>query len=146
MTLPDVEIINTTSCVKLIQTQLDSYMDGCMRLYMYNIVPTWALQSGAPEVQLHFTSTTVVKSHENNTCSVFMLQACLSYPFSNRFMPVSSAECKSHRYVTHSHKTCRKSPEHFMRYRPINMSQINKKSKTKKFLREILTFHIQVKF
>ena len=32
-------------------------------------------------------------------------------------------------YVTHSHETCRKSPEHFLRYRTINMPQINRKQR-----------------
>ena len=32
-------------------------------------------------------------------------------------------------YVTHSHKAHRKSPEHFLRYRPINISQINRKQR-----------------
>ena len=31
--------------------------------------------------------------------------------------------------VTHSHKTCCKSPKHFLRYRPLNMSQINRKER-----------------
>ena len=33
------------------------------------------------------------------------------------------------KYVTHSYKTLRKSPEHFLRYRAINMSQINRKQR-----------------
>ncbi len=41
-----------------------------------------------------------------------------SYLSTNRF-----------RYVTHSHKTRRKSPELFLRYRPINMLQINRKQR-----------------
>ena len=32
-------------------------------------------------------------------------------------------------YVTHSHKTHRKSPEYFLRYRPINISQVNRKER-----------------
>ena len=31
------------------------------------------------------------------------------------------------KYVIHSHKTCRKLPEHFLRYNPINTPQISGK-------------------
>ncbi len=42
---------------------------------------------------------------------------------------IEPPQTNSSLYVTHSHKTRRKSPEHFLRYRPINMSQINRKQR-----------------